>query len=124
VGTTTALHGIIAAVYLSLLGPEGLREVGEAIIQKSHYAAKRLGELDGVRILFPSFFKEFCLNLDGSARTVKEINHALLARRVFGGKDISSEYPELGQTMLTCVTEIHSRGDIDRLAAEMEEVLR
>jgi glycine dehydrogenase subunit 1 len=123
VGTTTALHGIIAAVYLSLLGPEGLREVGEAIIQRSHYAAKRLGELDGVRILFPSFFKEFCLNLDGSARAVKEVNHALLAKRIFGGKDISSEFPELGQTMLTCVTEIHSQGDIDRLVAEMEVAL-
>jgi glycine dehydrogenase subunit 1 len=124
VGTTTALHGIIAAVYMSLLGPEGMKEVGEAILLKSHYAAERLSEIEGVEAKFPGFFKEFSLNIDATGKKVKRVNKALLKRGIFGGKDISREFPELRQSALTCVTEVHSKADIDRFAAELEAVLR
>jgi glycine dehydrogenase subunit 1 len=123
VGTTTALHGIVAAVYMSLMGPQGMREVGEAIVQKSHYAAERLAEIDGVAIKFPAFFKEFCLNIDATGKKVKDVNRALLRRKIFGGKDVSCEFPELGQTALTCVTEVHSQSDIDRLEEALKEAL-
>jgi glycine dehydrogenase subunit 1 len=123
VGTTTALWAIVAGVYMALMGPRGMREVGEAILQKSRYAAGFLSELDGVEVLFPCFFKEFCVGLDGAGKTVKEVNEALLERRIFGGKDISGEFPELGQSSLHCVTEVHSREDIERLAQAMEEAL-
>jgi len=123
VGTTTALYGIVAAVYMSLMGPAGMRDVGAAIVQKSHYAAERLAWIDGVEIVFPSFFKEFCLNIDSTGRKVRDVNGALLRRKIFGGKDISGEFPELGQTALTCVTEVHSQADIDRLAGALEEAL-
>jgi glycine dehydrogenase subunit 1 len=122
VGTTTALHGIIAAVYMSLLGPEGMKEVGEAILLKSHYAAERLAEVKGVKVRFPGFFKEFPLTLTG--KKVKDVNKALLKRGIFGGKDVSREFPELGQSALTCVTEVHSKADIDRFAAELEAIMR
>lgn len=124
VGTTTALHGIIAAVYMSLLGPEGMREVGEAIIQKSHYASDKLAEIKGVDILFPVFFKELILNLDKTGKMVTPVNKALLKRGIFGGKDISREFPELGQSALTCITEIHSQVDIDRFAEELGAVCK
>ena len=124
VGTTTALHGIIAAVYMSLLGPEGMKEVGEAILQKSHYAAGRLGEIRGVEAKFPGFFEEFPLNLDATGKKVGQVNKALLNRGIFGGKDISREFPELGQSALTCVTEVHSKADIDRFATELEAILK
>jgi glycine dehydrogenase subunit 1 len=122
VGTTTALHGIIAAVYMSLLGPEGMREVGEAILQKSHYAAGRLAEVAEVR--FPGFFKEFPLCFDTSGRKVGEVNKALLRKGFLGGKDMSREFPELGQSALTCVTEVHSKADIDGFADALEAILR
>jgi glycine dehydrogenase subunit 1 len=122
VGTTTALHGIVAAVYMSLLGPEGMKEVGEAILLKSHYAAERLAEIRGVEIKFPSFFKEFPLAFEG--RKVTQVNAALLRKGIFGGKDISKEFPELGQSALTCVTEVHSKVDIDRFADELESIIK
>jgi glycine dehydrogenase subunit 1 len=124
VGTTTALHGIIAAVYMSLLGPQGMREVGEAILQKSHYAAAKLSEIDGVEVRFPCFFTEFPLSIDATGKKIGQVNKALLKRGIFGGKNISGEFPELGQSALTCVTEVHSKADIDRFAGEMEAVLR
>jgi len=123
VGTTTVLHGITAAVYLSLMGPQGMREVGEAILRKSHYAAKRFKEVKGLDVAWEGFFKEFPLNLEATGRTVNEVNAALLRKGIFGGKDISNEFPELGQSALTCVTEVHSKADIDRLTAELREAV-
>ena len=123
VGTTVGLWAIASAVYMSLMGPHGMRELGEHIIQKSNFAAKRLTEIWEVRVLFPGFFKEFVVNLDEKKKTVSEVNEALLGHRIFGGKDISGEFPELGNSSLYCVTEVHSKGDVDRLASALEEVL-
>ncbi len=123
-GNSVYLWAIANAVYMSLLGPRGFREVGELIIQQAHYAAHVLSRVRGVRVLFPSgFFKEFVVNFDGTGQSAAAINAALRGRRIFGGKDISGEFPELGQSALYCVTEIHTREDIDRLAASLEEVV-
>ncbi|MGE3798040.1 MAG: aminomethyl-transferring glycine dehydrogenase, partial [Thermomicrobiales bacterium] len=122
-GTTQWLWGITAAVYLSLLGPQGLREVGEGILQRSHYAVQQLGGIPGVKApaLDAPHFKEFVVNVDGTGKTVAQINAALLEQGIYGGHDLSSEFPELGQSALYCVTEIHTQADIDRLVAAFAE---
>ncbi|MFO1088046.1 MAG: aminomethyl-transferring glycine dehydrogenase subunit GcvPA [Hyphomicrobiales bacterium] len=124
-GNSVYLWAIAAAVYMSLLGPEGFREIGNLIIARSHYAAKRLGEIKGVKVPFgPGFFKEFVVNFDGTGRSVADINRALYEKhRIFGGKDLSIEAPDLGQSALYCVTETHTADDIDRLAVALKEVL-
>lgn len=120
VGTTTVLWGFVAAVYMSLLGPQGLRELGETILQKSHYAAQALDELDGATVPYRTFFKEFPVAFN---EKVREVNDALLGHRIIGGKDLSADYPELGDAALYCVTEVHSLAMIDGLAAALREVL-
>jgi glycine dehydrogenase subunit 1 len=124
-GTTQWLWGITAAVYLSLLGPQGLREVGEGIVQRARYAADKLGAIPGVRapLFDAAHFKEFVVNFDGTGKRVGEINAALRERGIFGGHDLSRDHPELGQSALYCVTEVHSQADIDRLAAALQEVV-
>ena len=124
VGTASGLWTIAASVYMSLLGPQGFREVGETCIARSHFAAARLGALPGVEIRFtPAFFKEFVVNFDGTGKTVAQVNKALLANGIFGGKDLSAEFPELGQSALYCVTEYHSQADVMQLESVMKEVL-
>jgi len=124
VGTTSNLWAIAAAVYMALMGPNGLKEIGEAIIQKSHYAIKLLSEIKGINIPFtPNSFKEFVVNFDETGKAVKDVNKALLNYSIFGGKDISKEFPELGNSALYCVTEIHSKEDIEKLANALKEVL-
>jgi glycine dehydrogenase subunit 1 len=125
-GTTQNLWAIAAGAYLALLGPEGLAELGRGILERARYAARRLGEVRGVRApaLNAPFFKEFVVDFDETGRTVGEINRSLRERGIFGGLDLSEQYPELGQSALFCVTEVHSQGDIDRLANELAEVLR
>jgi glycine dehydrogenase subunit 1 len=107
---------------MALMGPEGFAEVGRLILGRSHYAARRLGEIDGVRARFPDgFFKEFVITFDGT--TVADVNRGLRERGIFGGLDLSRDFPELGQSALVCVTEVHARADLDRLADAVNEVL-
>ncbi len=125
VGTAAALWGITAGAYLALLGPEGIRELGETILQRSHYAAKRLARLPGVRAprFRGPFFQEFVVDFSGQRKSVASIHRALLRRGIFGGKDLSTEFPELRGGALYCVTEVHTKADIDRLVDALAEVL-
>lgn len=125
VGTAAALWGITAGVYLALMGPQGMRDLGQGIMARSRYAMLEINKVRGVKA--PQFqaphFKEFLVNFDGTGKTVAEINQALLAREIFGGVDLSQEVPELGQSALYCVTEVHSKEDIDTLVTALREVV-
>ncbi|WP_298432094.1 aminomethyl-transferring glycine dehydrogenase subunit GcvPA [uncultured Jannaschia sp.] len=123
-GNSTYLWAIAGAVYMSLLGPQGFREVGTLIVSNARYAAKMLDRVPGVRVVWPdTTFKEFVVNFDDTGKTVAEINDALRARGIFGGKDVSGEDGALGQSALYCVTEVHTAGDIHHLADTLTEVL-
>lgn len=124
-GTQTALWGITAGVYLALMGPQGMQELGEGIMQRVAYAQKKLNEIPGVKTpLFNSaHFKEFIVNFDDTGKTVAEINRKLLDFEIFGGKDLSKEFPELGNSALYCITEIHMKSDIDRLVDALKKIL-
>ena len=125
VGTQTALWGITAGVYLATMGPAGMEEVGNIIMANAQYAASRLATVPGVKVdPFGSvFFKEFVVDFSDTGKTVAEINKALLSRGIFGGKDISGEFPALGQAALYCVTEIHTREDIDELVLALKKIV-
>jgi len=124
-GTCVGLWTVTAAVYLALMGPEGMRELGENILYKSNYAQKKLAGLKGVTMPYAGShsFMEFVLNFDGTGKAVAEINKALLAKHIFGGYDLSREMPQLGQSMLVCVTEKTALSDIDKLADALAEIL-
>lgn len=126
VGTAAALWGITAGVYLALMGPRGMAEIGEGIMVRTAYAIKKIGNIPDVRIPFSRshHFKEFVVNFDGIGKSVATINQALLARGIFGGHDLSAEFPQLGQSALYCVTEMHTQADLDELARTLEEVTR
>ena len=117
VGTASALWGITAGVYLALMGPQGMRELSEGIMQRASYLTAQLAKIDGIRTpLFAApHFKEFVVNFDGTGKTVAGINDALLRHKTFGGRNLTSEFPELGESALFCVTELHTKEDLDRL---------
>ena len=125
IGTAAALHGITAAVYLSLMGPGGMRDLGVHLAQKAQYLAQRLDAIPGVRApgLEGVFFKEFVVDFNGTGRTVAGLNEALLAHKIFGGKDLSREFPHLGQSALYCVTELVAQEEIDRFIGVLGAIL-
>lgn len=124
-GTNAALFAICAGVYLASMGPKGMEEVGTTILQRSQYAQKKMAGLNGVKLQFHSpCFKEFVVNFDDTGKTVAEINKKLLGDKIFGGKDLSREFPEFGQSAQYCVTEVHTKGDIDKLVDKLAAALR
>ena len=120
-----ALCAVASAVYMSLLGPEGFRELGETIMYKANYAIHLSSQIKGIKApVFKSpHFKEFTVNFDDAGLKIEEVNKKLLNYGIHGGKDVSKEFPELGETALYCVTEIHSKEEIERLADALEEIL-
>lgn len=94
-GTQTALWGITAGVYLALMGPRGMEELGEGIMQRVSYAQSILGEIPGIKVPLLSTvnFKEFIINFDDTHKKVSDINKTLLEYEIFGGKDLSTEFP-------------------------------
>jgi glycine dehydrogenase subunit 1 len=118
IGTGQTIWAIVAGVYLALMGPGGMREIGETIMKRSRYAAGRLNEIEGVRapVFEATHFKEFVVSFNESGRSVADINSELAAHGIWGGIDLAEHFPELGSAALYCVTEVHSQDDLDRLA--------
>ncbi len=123
--TNSGLTALAAAVYLATMGKAGLRRAAELCYQRSHYAAKRIGALEGFEVNPHApdqpFFKEFVVQLPAP---VEHVNRVLLEEHgILGGYDLGQDYAHLGQHMLVAVTEMNTRADIDRLVDALE-VLR
>lgn len=115
--TNQGLMALAAAVYMALMGRQGLRQVAELCYHRAHYAAAEIAKLPGFQVLDRgAFFKEFVVVCP---RPAAEINAALRERGIVGGYDLSQDYPHLGNAMLLCVTEMNSRSDIDALVAAL-----
>ena len=119
--TNQGLNALAACVYLAALGKCGLRQIAELCYHKAHYAAERIGQLPGYRLVTDGpFFHEFVVQCP---RPVAEINAHLLQRDILGGYDLSAVYPELTNQMLLCVTEMNTAAQIDQLIAALGEVV-
>ena len=79
----------------------------------------------GADIVYPKSWGSVpCFNYtDETGKTIKEINRALLKKSIFGGKDLSAEFRAFGNSALYCVTEIHSKEDIDYLVRSLGEIV-
>lgn len=114
------LLALASAVYLSLVGKRGLRQVAELCYHKAHYAAEQLSKLPGMGLCFSTpFFHEFSLCL---GRPVEEVNAHLLEHGILGGYDLGQDYPSLKDHMLVAVTEMNTKEEIDALVEVLAEV--
>jgi glycine dehydrogenase subunit 1 len=122
-GTETGLWGITAGIYLASMGPQGMRDLATTILQNLAYLTAQLAKLKGVKIRFTgSGFQEVLVDFNGTGKTVRALNKALLRAKIFGGKDLSREFPELGQCALYCVSELTTVEQMDNLAAALKKI--
>jgi len=106
--TNQALCALMAAIFMTVYGKEGLRELARQNLAKAHYAASRL------KLKFSGpFFNEFVV---AGGKTT-----ALLNKKILGGLNLRKFYPELGEALLVAVTEVHTRQQIDELAKALGE---
>lgn len=114
------LMALAATIYLSLLGKNGLKQVADLCFQKAHYAAKKISELPGFKIIGKGpFFHEFVVQCPISA---KEINERLLDYQILGGFELAKVYPDLKNHLLVAVTEMNSLEEIEYLVNSLAEV--
>jgi glycine dehydrogenase subunit 1 len=118
--TLLALGGL---VYLTWLGPQGLREVGETCLALAEHAKRRLQERAGLELLFPerSTFKEFAVRVGRNARDVVRDARAL---GVHPGYALGRDYEGMDDVLLVALTEKRTPAEIDRLADVLAEVAR
>ncbi len=118
--TNQALMALASAVYLSLLGKQGLRQVAELCYHKAHFAAKKIEGIRGYQLWSKApFFNEFVVRCPTSPDRILE---HLLEQNILGGYDLSKDYPKMKQHLLIAVTEMNSREDIELLAEALAEV--
>ncbi|HWB97370.1 MAG TPA: hypothetical protein VG672_11720, partial [Bryobacteraceae bacterium] len=105
--TNQALIALMATVFMTVYGKEGLRELARQNLAKAHYLGSRLQP----RFSGP-YFNEFVATVEDP----ESLNKALLKKKIVGGLPLARYYPELADTMLLCATEMTRRQDMDTLS--------
>jgi glycine dehydrogenase subunit 1 len=113
--TNQALVALMAAIFLTVYGKDGIRELAEHNLAKAHYAANTLSEVQGVTQIFngAARFHEFVLTTDESPA---QWSARLMDEKIVGGVELSRWYPELKNATLWCATEVVTREQIDAAA--------
>lgn len=117
--TNQGLLALASAIYLSVLGKNGLKQVANLCYQKAHYAARELSKIKGYKVSSETFFHEFVLECPQPA---SEVNAHLLEHGILGGYDLSQDYPSHKNHLLVAVTEMNSKEEIDALVEVLSEV--
>ena len=100
--TSTQLIGLMVAVYLATMGPQGIRSIAETCYHRAHYFAEKLNNIEGLRLISNNFFNEFVIQSDID---LSKINKILQENNIEGGIDISDEK---SKKILFAVTELNS----------------
>jgi glycine dehydrogenase subunit 1 len=120
--TNEGLCALMATVYLSSLGKEGLREVALMNLSKAEYAKKVVSRVKGCKVAFSSpTFNEFVLEVTGDPEKVLE---KMRKEKILGGLSLERFYPELNRHLLVTVTEMRTKEEIDQWAQALEKALK
>jgi glycine dehydrogenase subunit 1 len=114
--TNQALVALMATIFMTVYGREGLKELATQNLAKAAYAARQFGA--GAKVLFPGAprFNEFVVQTAEDARAITD---RLLQQGIVGGFPLKKFYPELGNASLWCCTELTTKAAIDAAANAM-----
>jgi glycine dehydrogenase subunit 1 len=117
--TNQALVALMATIFLTVYGKEGIRELALHNLAKANYAAEQFAAVGGARLLFAASprFHEFVLE---TSESPEQLNAQLLKQKVIGGLPLGRWYPELGNASLWCTTELNTREQIDHAASLLQ----
>ncbi|MBU6453854.1 MAG: aminomethyl-transferring glycine dehydrogenase subunit GcvPA [Cyanobacteria bacterium REEB67] len=120
--TNQALNALAMLVYLTAMGPQGLRDLANISLQRAHYLADALTKIDGVELTFKEpFFNEFAITLPADPSAVLQ---ALTEHKVLGGLKLGTHFKHLQNSILVAVTEMNPKEDLDLFAQSLAEVLK
>jgi len=120
--TNEGLCALMATIFLSCLGKEGLKELAMMNLSKAEYAKKAISQVRGCNLAFSSStFNEFVVRIEGDPEKVLE---KLKREKILGGLFLGKFYPELDHDILVTITEMVTKENIDRWAEALEKALR
>lgn len=120
--TNQGLVVTASTIYMTLLGPQGLRRVAAVSHANTRKLVERLSRIKGVKTLFnAAYFQECVLQFE---RPVTAILRALAERNILGGFDLSEHYPQMGGALLVCATETKTDEDIELYAQTLAGILK
>ncbi|EKE03726.1 MAG: hypothetical protein ACD_20C00157G0003 [uncultured bacterium] len=115
-----ALMALAATVYLSVVGPDGLKEVANISTQRAHYLAEKINEIPGFKVLFSNFLYEFVVKIDGinSDKLIEEMER----QNILAGIKLDKKFKELQNCILICTTEMNDINDINTFIDGLKQV--
>jgi glycine dehydrogenase subunit 1 len=119
--TNQALVALMATIFLTVYGKEGIRDLAIHNLAKADFAAKTFSAQPGAKLLFAGSKRvnEFVLQ---TGESPAELNTRLLKKKIIGGLDLGKWYPELGNATLWCATELNTRTQIESAAEVLTNV--
>lgn len=119
--TNQGLMVTAATIYMSLVGPEGLRRVAAQSHANNQELIEQLAKISGVKRTFSSpSFHETALTLP---KATADVLGKLKQKRILGGLDLQAYYPELGNSLLVCTTETKTAADLQHYADNLKQAL-
>ena len=119
--TNEALIALAANMYLSLMGKQGLREVGTQCLQKANYLRDKLRDVKAVE--FPMngpFYNEFVVRTPFPATEIlADLEHG----KILGGIPLSTFFSDMANDFLVAVTELHTKEQLDQYAAALSAAI-
>ena len=119
--TNEGLCALMATVFLSCLGKEGLKELALMNLSKADYAKKAVSRIRGCKLIFTApTFNEFVIEIEGEP---EKVLLKLREEEILGGVPLKRFYPELDHHLLVAVTEMNRKEEIDRWAEALGKAL-
>ncbi len=119
--TNQGLMVTAATIHMALLGAKGLEQTALACNTNTTKLAEKLTTISGVKQVFTgNYFHEVVLQLE---QPVAKVLNNLLEHGILGGYDLTESYPELGNCLLICVTEMRTQEDIDSYFDKLQTAL-
>ena len=115
-----AICALNAVIYLTLLGPKGLKEVAELNVERSHQLAEKINKVKGFNVLSAApFFNEFVVTCPVPA---SEVIEKLAAKGIGAGYDLGQTCEQMKNALLVCATELSTPEDISAYISALEEI--
>jgi glycine dehydrogenase subunit 1 len=112
--TNQGLFALRAAIYLSVMGPQGMQDVANLCLQKAHYAAEELTQHDRFELAFSNgFFKEFVVR--DTQNNVQQLLQQACENNILAGLPLGQWYDEMEDCLLITITEKRTKQEIDNL---------
>ncbi|MBL4711733.1 MAG: aminomethyl-transferring glycine dehydrogenase subunit GcvPA [Gammaproteobacteria bacterium] len=119
--TNQGLVVTASTIHMAIMGAHGLENTAAACFANNNMLVEKLTAISGVKKAFAGMhFHETVLQIEADAA---QVLRDLMDRDILGGFDLSLDYPELGNAILVCTTEMRSDADIDAYATAMQDVL-